>query len=294
MGNNSSYDLSSPHSYALEERKMPQEDSITLGGKVGIQGIHGVPPPVREISDVNMRNASIKLITPEIIIDIKIIADIIQMLSKEKELPNGIEFNGAELNRLNEEFRDIPIYGAIMITIESRADNRNLLKIYDNILINAVRRGNGYMSGYSEKEIVYMNIKNKRGISLFKSPYTFIRENDCVTDDIKTLCISSTLSINSAIDSIPSTCTTTYTPPVPTPSNSRNNILQKLEDVKSRDKEEENDEYACVSCMERKKIVIVLPCSHIIYCVQCAIQNFNNELKCPVCTVETENVIITY
>jgi len=67
-------------------------------------------------------------------------------------------------------------------------------------------------------------------------------------------------------------------------------IMTKLKSKLTRDSKEKNDEYACIICTDRKKLVVLLPCEHINHCVECAIASIGVDNTCPVCrgTVEDE------
>ncbi len=73
-----------------------------------------------------------------------------------------------------------------------------------------------------------------------------------------------------------------------------NDILKELGDKLTRDEDEDDDSRACIICAERKRKVLMLPCEHMILCVECAIVFFDKSIRCPECRKNVFKVHVPY
>jgi len=181
------------------------------------------------------------------------------------------------INYINSYFSNAMIYGIIMACIAYDNDNKRLLMTMKEI-----------------RNIIpideFINLGEVRDI--FCYPLKFVREfdypgNSFVLEFYNYILATppdfSLVNLQSSPVSDPET-----------PSETKKKLLSKLANKLNRDKKEENGDYACLICLENRKIVILLPCSHQVYCVGCSIEQFVDKLECPVCRVKAIDILVTF
>lgn len=259
-------------------------------------------------------------VTPSSKRNLEVLADIIDFnmasyFAKEPNTFDFFEFSDREKMSLINDHRERLVFGIIMTTIEYRKDNENLLIL------------TGLMKNDDKSAKIYEDIQNKRNSAkvLFEDSYTFVRP-DQNTGSIGSVNVNITpVNANTSITPINVNPTYTcsghmisYPTPVNTSITSTHNyenfitsiiapsstikktksnkyeIMTKLKSKLARDSKEQNDEYACIICADRKKLVVLLPCEHINHCVECAIVSIGVDNTCPVCRGTVEDVVVTF
>ena len=229
---------------------------------------------------------------------LELLADIIEfnMASYFERIHNAVGIFGFSNT---ERWHLSTVYGIIMTTIEYRKDNENLLILAE------------LMKNDDKGAKIYETILNRNNSAkvLFEDRYTFIRPDDNTIssyggsstnitpiNDYSHTYISN--RYDGTIDFMSMRCySDTYSSDAVSSSTIKSNkydIMTKLKSKLSRDRKEENDEYACIICADRKKLVVLLPCEHINHCVECAIASIGVDNTCPVCRKTVEDVVVTF
>tara|TARA_R100000750_G_scaffold61429_1_gene52500 strand:- start:104 stop:895 length:792 start_codon:yes stop_codon:yes gene_type:complete len=242
------------------------------------------------------------LVTPGSKRNLETLADIIEfnMASYFERLPKSFrffEFSDWERMSLSNDHRDRLVYGIIMTTIEYRKNNENLLILAE------------MMKDDDRGAKIYETILNRNNSAkvLFEDSYTFIRPDENPNINITPVNTDENFITVRTYVSAGIEPTISYHPPayyhneisginnaIESGKSSKYKIMAKLKSKLPRDSKEENDEYACIICADKKKLVVLLPCEHINHCVECAIASIGVDNTCPVCRETVEDVVVTF
>lgn len=73
------------------------------------------------------------------------------------------------------------------------------------------------------------------------------------------------------------------------------NVIQDLDETKDKPcSENDSDDVCCIVCSERKRNVVLIPCSHSVTCIRCVKQISSTTNKCPVCRSEIVDKIFYF